>query len=284
MVELEDLKKTDWLTGIGSYSKRPIITNVNSNIIYKEDGKKEGGLGIDNRVINTCNYKYLTIKPEALQLITVIHCPEEWMAEALCWAADRLGYRWSIEERYTSDNKWTEKKNETCYAIYEGLYDSYSFFKINNCKIIPFWEAVTGEENKENKMKYEWNTTELDLTDILNDICNKEYKKDFALFCFSMGSGAERRLETNSPSANILLKEIQKPEKEHWLKYAIENDYVKKVQTYKTVWVNLYYNPKTNSIFTRNIYFETEEEALKNIANVLYMKNLKTISLEIPED
>ena len=81
-----------------------------------------------------------------------------------------------------------------------------------------------------------------------------------------------------------MLFELHKPEREIWLNYAIENGYIKKVQTYKTVWVNLYLNKK--QISTQSCcYYESEIEASKQaIINSPKIKYLKTISLEIPEE
>ena len=79
-------------------------------------------------------------------------------------------------------------------------------------------------------MKYEWNVDELCIFNIVNNIYNINDQKDFVHFCFKKQVNYDSFVSTKSKFSKILLEEIQKPEREHWLKYAIDNGYVKPVK------------------------------------------------------
>jgi hypothetical protein len=51
------------------------------------------------------------------------HCKTEKIATALLREAHEQGYKWKNGETYpTSDNKWDEYKEDTCYNIVDGYY------------------------------------------------------------------------------------------------------------------------------------------------------------------
>lgn len=88
-LKLENLKPDDWITGKNMFNEL-LVRKVDACFKYVKNKGKERCITLNDNVLSKYNYNYLTLKPEAMQKNTVIHCPEKWMTEALCWAADKL--------------------------------------------------------------------------------------------------------------------------------------------------------------------------------------------------
>ena len=149
MITVEELKGTDWLIGESLQTGEKMIRRVNTCLLHLKEETESIPNTIDERDIKRCKYKYLTIKPEVIQPNMVIHCPEEWMAKALLWAADRLGYKWDKGSSYLDYTHWVNKK--VCYHLHNATHTLYGEAEKFGYKIIPFWDAITGEETKGKK-------------------------------------------------------------------------------------------------------------------------------------
>jgi hypothetical protein len=192
---------------------------------------------LTQKMIDKYDYQYLSIKPEAMQKNTVIHCPEKWMAEALCWFMDKLGKIWCNGESCLTNNRWNYYQEKTCYGLFDCTYSKISFYIENNYKIIPFWNAVYGEDSTNNKKedgmceekKYEWNTNYnyISVNSVLNAIPECIAKEDFKVWCFEHDYSAFSTIYFKSDNGDILLKELHKPNRKAWLNFAIRQGYVK---------------------------------------------------------
>lgn len=162
-METEELRNGDWFLCYSYSEKMRYALDAKGNIFWEDGDKCYLGCDLNKQIIDFVKAKPIAIKPEAIKENTVVHCPEEWMSEALFWAADRMGKRWSCGESYIGTNSWYHYKEESCYNFFGGWRGSVSYYKSEGFKIIPFWDAVCGE-NKESKnkkeeimeMKYEW--------------------------------------------------------------------------------------------------------------------------------
>ena len=59
-----------------------------------------------------------------LQRNTIIYCPNESLFDELMETLERNGITWYGDEPPTSDSRWDEHREETCYWV-EGRYLSY---------------------------------------------------------------------------------------------------------------------------------------------------------------
>jgi hypothetical protein len=171
-LKLENLKPNDWIIGESTFfdTIMPIIRQVKAYPKYDKNMEQDYTLTLNDDILSKSNYQYLTIKPKAMQKRTVIYCPEKWMAEALCWVMDRLGYKWCSGESFLDNTQWKYYQEKVCYNFYDGKFSECSYYRHLDYKIIPFWDAVCGEDsvdaynnNKGEKeicgeKKYEWNT------------------------------------------------------------------------------------------------------------------------------
>jgi hypothetical protein len=242
-LKLENLKLNDWIIGESTFfdTIMPIIRQVKAYPKYDKNMGQDYTLTLNDDILFKSNYKYLTIKPEAMQKNTVIHCSEKWMAEALCWVMDKLGKRWCNGESFLANTQWKYYQKKICYNFYDGKCGKCSYYKHLDYKIIPFWDAVCGEDfvgaydnNKGEKeicgeKKYEWNTNYnyISVNSMLNAIPECIAKEDFKVWCFEHDYSAFSTIYFRSDNGDILLKELHKPNRKAWLNFAIRQGYVK---------------------------------------------------------
>lgn len=230
----QEFKDDDWVIRYSERFNQYCIKNINSKI-YWYDG--DTYKAVTRNMLGT---KYLTIKPEAMQKNTVIHCPEEWMAEALCWSADRLGLKWSDGDSYTNENMWLQLKNGTCYNLYSGEYSWKEYYNRKNFKIISFWDAVCGENRVEDTVKeedskmykqkkYAWCVENIKIRDIAESVC-EEYGESFMVWCFQNSIHINDTYAAKNRIGTLLLEEIHKTHRKAWLNYALRNNYLKEVE------------------------------------------------------
>jgi hypothetical protein len=277
-LKLKDLKPDDWIIGENQFFEA-IVRRVEA-YKYDKNIEQDYTLTLENTVLSKCNYKYLTIKPEALEENTVIHCPVEWMSEALCWALDRLGYKWCNGEPYLADTRWKYYQEKTSYNFYDHRLGEYSYYKDLGFKIIPFWDAVTGEDVY---MEKELKKVEFKNGDVVTDII----------------TGKIGVIQEDDVSSLMVVFDTYDYFHVNTYGYEHENDAIRRVYhgkdikitvtgeeipiRMKTVWVNLYLY-KNGLSSECCFYYESKEEALKMVITNPLIKYLKTISLEIPEE
>jgi hypothetical protein len=241
-LKLENLKPNDWIIGESAFfdTIMPIVRQVKAYPKYDKNMGQDYTLTLNDDILSKSNYKYLTIKPKAMQKGTVIHCPEKWMAEALCWVMNRLGKKWCDGESFLGATNWEEYKSRTCYNFNDCVFGDCSYHR----KVIPFWDAVCGEDsadvynNKEGEMceekKYEWNTNNIIIYSIIFNATDCKEKKDFKTWCFDRFYMRDATIITTSAYGKELLSELHKPERKAWLDFAIEQGYVKEVEPEET--------------------------------------------------
>jgi len=238
---------------------------------YFKDGKSINTVGAPTNVTYP-----IKLKPEVLNNKAKVMIKEDFQVEVLRGLLEDIDFKGSIHigrkdllHIFAEISKEEKDNEELFFSIYHDEID--------------FWDAFEIDENeKGDEMKYEWNVDELCIFNIVNNIYNINDQKDFVHFCFKKQVNYDSFVSTKSRFSKILLEEIQKPEKEHWLKYAIESGYVKKIPTYKTVWVNLYLvrgDISTSQFFPHKEYAELSVDKTGSLGEYL-----KTVSIEIPED
>lgn len=84
----------------------------------------------------------------------VIHCPTEQQATMILELADKAGYRWNTEEKYTEKNRWNQHKETTCYRVVSGTYGptcdcegKYIIHKAKDFLLPEKWSIKITEEN-----------------------------------------------------------------------------------------------------------------------------------------
>jgi hypothetical protein len=137
-------------------------------------------------------------------------------------------------------------------------------------------------------MEYVWNegVEFIPIYGVLISMPECKDKQEFKAWCFDREYTYNEKIVSASLNGDSLLKELHKPERKAWLDFTIEHEYVKKVRTHKTVWVNLWWNSTTGRVVVIGInnLYKTESIARENAipenqGNLTY---LKTIQIKIP--
>lgn len=78
---------------------------------------------------------------------TVIHCPTEELANEVLSIADKLGYKSMTGYKYTGINCWYVEKENTCYDLTRGFYDSLHYYKSQGKIVIMAEEFIKLHKN-----------------------------------------------------------------------------------------------------------------------------------------
>ena len=68
----------------------------------------------------------------------VMHCPEEWMAEAFCNYMHSIGKKWISGLHYNKITHYEDNRSKTCYFFNENVYSDMAFYQKAGYTILEF--------------------------------------------------------------------------------------------------------------------------------------------------
>lgn len=69
---------------------------------------------------------------------TYVLCKDEKLAKKFLKLAEKFGYKWLDGDSYSYSNMWFVYKEDTCYNLYKGEFNSLEDCMENCLKIIEF--------------------------------------------------------------------------------------------------------------------------------------------------
>lgn len=165
----------------------------------------------------------MKIRPEAMEKDVFIHCPNKWQAEALCAALHEKGKKWWNGASYKYTNYEVFDK-QTCYSAVLGVYGKCTYCVEIGKKIINFYDAVIMEDSTmHEETKYVWDAVEVGFKQMVDRIPPGKELNKFKIWCFDNTNGSV------APSISDLLKELHKPKRKQWAKYALAEGLIREV-------------------------------------------------------
>lgn len=100
----------------------------------------------------------------------------------------------------------------------------------NTKRILNEIQQTKKELQMENNKNYKWKVESLSIAEVIKFACEDD-GKDFMIWCFMRDYKLSDNILSVSNNGKDLLEELQKPERESWLEFAINRDYVEEFES-----------------------------------------------------